>query len=191
MGKIKQINIKNRTYYFYNDIIDLDEFDGSKIKVDRKNVSDIDIYYLGYEYKKKKITECNVIDSVNPLHLRIIDMKDQFKKGKGDNAWYLITFGNADVLRKFASIWKSIRAKIEENTGGIVQYDKEYMKIKFESNDNLPTDNIVNINQVIIIIRSVFAQNGKFYPQLFLDNALYDLLKCYGIKKLIFQKELI
>ena len=52
MGEIKQINIKNRTYYFYNDIIDLDEFDGSKIKVDKKIFNDIGIYYLGYEYKK-------------------------------------------------------------------------------------------------------------------------------------------
>ena len=84
-------------------------------------------------------------------------------------------FGDADVLKKLANIWKSIRAKIEENTSGIVQYDKDYMKIKFESNDNLPTDNIVNMHQVTIIIRSVFAQNGKFYPQLFLDDALYEL----------------
>ena len=52
MGEIKQIDIKNRTYHFYNDIIDLDEFGGSKIKVD-KNEDDIGIYYLGYEYKKK------------------------------------------------------------------------------------------------------------------------------------------
>ena len=174
MGEIKQINIKNRTYYFYNDIIDLDEFDGSKIKVDRKNFNDIDIYYLGYEYKKK-ITECNEINSVNPLYLRIKDMKGQFKKSKDDNVWYLILFGDADVLRKFANIWKSIRAKIEENTGDIVQYDKDYMKIKLESNDNLSTDNIVNMHLVTIIIRSVFAQNGKFYPQLFLDDALYEL----------------
>ena len=49
------------------------------------------------------------------------------------------------------------------------------MKIKFESYDNLPTDNIVNIHQVTIIIRSVFAQNGEFYPQLYLDDALYEL----------------
>ena len=140
----------------------------------RKNFNGIDIYYLGYEYKKK-ITECNEINSVNPLYLRILDMKGQFKKGKGDNGWYLIIFGGANVLRKFANIWKSIRAKIEKNTGGIVQYDKDYMKIKFESNDNLPTDNIVNMHQVTIIIRSVFAQNGKFYPQLFLDDALYEL----------------
>ena len=115
-------------------------------------------------------------------------MKGQFK---GNNVWYLILFGDADVLRKFANICKIIRAKIEENTVGIVQYDKDYMKIKFESNDNLPTDNIVNMHQVTIIIRSVFAQNDKFYPQLFLDDALYELQKSYGIKKLIFQKELL
>ena len=78
------------------------------------------------------------------------------------------------VFNNFANICKSIRAKIEENTGGIVQYDKDYIKIKLESNDNLPTDN-VSMHQVAIIIRSVFAQNSKFYTQLFLDDALYEL----------------
>ena len=187
---MKQINNKNKTYYYYNDIIDLDEFDGSKIKVEKKNFNDIDIYYLGYEYKKK-ITECNVINSVNPLYLRIIDMKGQFKKCKGDNIWSLIIYGDAYALRNFANIWKSTRAKTEENTDDTVQYDKDYIKIKFKSKDDLPIDNIVNMHQVIIIIRSVFAQNGKFYPQLFLGHALYELQKCYDIKKLIFQKESI
>ena len=49
------------------------------------------------------------------------------------------------------------------------------MTIKFESNDNFSTDNIVNIYQVTIIIRNIFAQNSKFYPQLFLDDALDEL----------------
>ena len=53
MGEIKQINLKNRTDYFYNDIINLDEFDGSKVKVDKKEFNDIDIYYLDLKYKKK------------------------------------------------------------------------------------------------------------------------------------------
>ena len=123
----------------------------------------------------KKITEYNEINNVNPLYLRIKDMKDQFYQGKSDNIWYLIIFGDADVLRKFENVWKSIRAKIEENTGGNVNYDKNYMRIKFQSNDNLPTDNIVNMHQVTTIIKSVFAQNGKFYPQLFSDYALYEL----------------
>ena len=49
------------------------------------------------------------------------------------------------------------------------------MRIKLESNGNLPTDNIINMNLLTIIIRSVFAQNGKFYHQLFLDDALFEL----------------
>ena len=81
MKEIKQINIKNRTYYFHNDIIDLDEFSGSKIKVEKKNFNDTGIYYLGYDYKKNT-TECNVRNNVNLLYLTIKDMKGQFKKGK-------------------------------------------------------------------------------------------------------------
>ena len=59
MGTTKEINIKNRTYYFYNDFINLDEFDESKIKVNKKDFHDIDIYYLSYEHKTKT-SECNV-----------------------------------------------------------------------------------------------------------------------------------
>ena len=88
METIKQINIKNRTYYFYSDIINLDEFDESKVKIDKKDFNHIDIYYLGYEHKKK-ISECSVINSINPLYLRNIIINGQFEKGK-DDAWYLI-----------------------------------------------------------------------------------------------------
>ena len=83
METTKEINIKNRTYYFYNDIINPDEFDKRKIKVDKKDFNDIDIYYLGYDHTKK-ISECNVTNSVNPLYLRIININGQFKKGKDD-----------------------------------------------------------------------------------------------------------
>ena len=53
MGEIKQINIKNRTYYFYNDIIDLDEFDGSKIKVDKKILMTLVFIILDMNIRKK------------------------------------------------------------------------------------------------------------------------------------------
>ena len=114
MGTTKEINIKNRTYYFYNDIINLDEFDESKIKVDKKDFNDIDIYYLGYEHKKK-ISECNVINSVNLLYLRIVDMKGQFEKGK-DDAWYLVISDKDDVYKKLVDIFESIKNKITEKT---------------------------------------------------------------------------
>ena len=47
------------------------------------------------------------------------------------------------------------------------------MKIKFDSNNILPTDKDVNIRTAIIIIRAIFAEDGKYYPQLSLDSGLY------------------
>ena len=55
----------------------------SKTKVDKKDFNDIDIYYLGYEHKKK-ISECSVINSVNSLYLKIINMNGRLNKGKDD-----------------------------------------------------------------------------------------------------------
>ena len=53
MGTTKQINIKNRTYYFYNDLIDLENFDARLLKIDKKSYKDINIYNIGYATKKK------------------------------------------------------------------------------------------------------------------------------------------
>ena len=147
MGTTKEINIKNRTYYSYNDIIDLDEVDESKIKVDKKDFNDTDIYYLGYEHKKK-ISECNVINSVNPFYLRIININGQFKKGK-DDAWYLV-ISDKDIYKKPVDIFESIKNKITEKALDVVEYDKDYRKIKFESNNIFPTDKDVNLYTVLI-----------------------------------------
>ena len=53
MGTVKQINIKNRTYYFYNDIIDLENFDARLLKIDQKSYKDIGIHNIRYVTKKK------------------------------------------------------------------------------------------------------------------------------------------
>ena len=54
MGKVKQIEIKNRTYYFNNDIINIEDFNSSLLKIDKKLYKDIDIYYIGFITVKKK-----------------------------------------------------------------------------------------------------------------------------------------
>ena len=70
MGEVKQINIKNWTYYFYNNITDLKEFDVRLLKVDKNSYKNIDIYYIGY-ITNKKIDDYESIYSVNPLYLHI------------------------------------------------------------------------------------------------------------------------
>ena len=69
METIEQINIKNRTYYFYNDIIDIKNFDLSMLKLNKKPYKDIGIYNIGY-ITIKKIGDCKNINSVNPIYLR-------------------------------------------------------------------------------------------------------------------------
>ena len=87
MGEIKQINIKNRTYYFYNDQINLKDFDAKLLKVDRKDYNEIDIYYISY-VTVKKIANCNNMNSVNPLYLMINEMVGHFKEKNGNK--YLV-----------------------------------------------------------------------------------------------------
>ena len=64
---MKQLNIKNRIYYFYNDLINLENFNPSLLKLDKKSSMDINIYYIGYVTKKPEYN----INSVNPLYLLI------------------------------------------------------------------------------------------------------------------------
>ena len=70
MGKVKQTEIKIQSYYFYNDIINIEEFDSNLLKIDKKSYKDIDIYYIGY-ITIKKIDDCENIYSENPLYLII------------------------------------------------------------------------------------------------------------------------
>ena len=62
----KQSDIKNRSYYFYNDLINLSYFSMNNLKLDKKTWKDIDIYYIGYVDKNKPANWC--VNSVNPLY---------------------------------------------------------------------------------------------------------------------------
>ena len=79
MGNIKEINIKSRTYYFFDDIIKIKDFDSNLLKIDRKSYKNIDIYYTGYITMKD--SDYVRINSVNPLYL-IIDKVDGFIEEK-------------------------------------------------------------------------------------------------------------
>ena len=79
MGAVKQIDIKNRTYHFYNDIIDLKIFDARLLKIDKKSYKNIDIYCIGY-ITIKKIVDCESIYSVNPFICVLIMQMDMLRK---------------------------------------------------------------------------------------------------------------
>ena len=88
MRKVKQINIKNRTCYFYTDQVDLKDFDAKLLKIVKKDYNEVDIYYIGY-VTVKKIANCNNINSVNPLHLMINEMIGHFEE-KNENKYLVL-----------------------------------------------------------------------------------------------------
>ena len=184
MGTVKQINIKNRTYYFYNDIIDLENFDSSLLKLNKKSHKDIGIYNIRY-ITIKKIGDCKNIYSVNPLYLRInhahgyIDSSSAEEENENkylifDSMELHLIVENKDLLKKHNDLFNGIRDKIKEINDDDCDYERNYMKIKFNSDDNLPLNKPLNFHNMTITIRSVFEEDGKLYPQVFLDDTLYE-----------------
>ena len=82
---------------------------------------------------------------------------------------------NKELLKKYNDVWNGIKNKIKEVSSGECDYEKDYMKIKFNSDDNLPLNKTLKFRLMTITIRSVFSESGKFYPQLFLHDTLYEL----------------
>ena len=117
MRKIRQINIKNRTYCFYAKLL----------KIDKKDYNEIDIYYIGY-VTIKKIGDYNNINSVNPLYLMINEMIGHFEE-KNENKYLVLDEidENKEVLNKYEEVWEGIKKEIETiNSGEKIEYGKDF-----------------------------------------------------------------
>ena len=104
MGVVKQIDIKNRTYYFYNDIINIKNIDPILLKIDQKSNKDIGIYNIGY-ITIKKINDCENIYSVNPLYL-LVNYANGYIDEKGVNKYVIFdsTDKNKELLKKYNDV---------------------------------------------------------------------------------------
>ena len=78
-------------------------------------------------------------------------------------------------LKGYGELWSKIRDLIRSINKNSNDYDKKYMKIKFNSNDELPLNKTIDIPIMTIIVRAIFLRNNKFYQQVFLDNCLYEI----------------
>ena len=82
---------------------------------------------------------------------------------------------NKELIKKYNDVFNGIRDKIKEVSSDECDYEKDYMKIRFNSDDNLPLNKPVKFYNMTITIRSVFEEDGELYPQVFLDDTLYEL----------------
>ena len=169
MEQEKEINFKNQTYYFFDDIIDINNFHSSLLKIDKNPYKDIDIYYIGY-ISIKKFSDCENIHRVNPLYLIIHSVTAYFKEKNGEK--YLIL----DPTDKYEEVFTGIRSEIKTINGGKeLFYEKNYDRIRIDAGDDLPLKKRLKIPTLIIIIRCVFQEGEGLYPQIYLDECLYEL----------------
>ena len=175
MRTLKQIDIKVRTYYFYNDIIDIENFDSSLLKIDKKSYKDIVIYNIVYT-TIKKIDNYKNICSVNPLYL-YVNCSSGYIEEKGVNKHLIFDSldENKELLKKYSDVFNGIMGKVKEVSNDECDYEKDHMKTKFNSDDSLSLNKPLNFYNVIISIKSVFKKDGKLYPEVFLDDILYGL----------------
>ena len=131
------------------------------------------IYYMVYVmiYNHLKI------NSVNLLYL-IINKINVYIEENNNGDKYL-TLGPTDeskeILRKYDKMWSKIKDLIRLITTNSDDYDVKYMKIKFDSNDDLALKKTLELPNMTIVVRSVLHEVNKYYPQVFLNESLYKL----------------
>ena len=96
---IRQPNIKDRAYYFYNDVINIKNFNINNLKLDKKGVLDNDVYYIAYITKEPQWDD----NSVNPLYLIINRIKVYFEEVDGDK-YLIISSESGDIMQKYQRI---------------------------------------------------------------------------------------
>ena len=161
-------------------MIDIKKFYPDLLKIDKKSYKDIGIYNIGY-ITIKIIDDYENIYSVNPLYLTITHACGYIEE-KGVNKYLVFnsmelhsTDENKELLKKYNDVFNGIRNKIKKMSGNGCYYEKDYMKIKFNSDDDLPLNKQLKFHNMIITIRSAFEEDGKLYPQVLLDDTLYEL----------------
>ena len=83
---------------------------------------------------------------------------------------------NKEVLTKYTRLWDGIKNEIEAiNSCKEGEYGKDLVKIKFDTDDDLPLNKLLKLHMLTIFVTSVFENDGKFYPQIYLDECLYEL----------------
>ena len=101
-----------------------------------------------------------------------IDKVDGYIEENGNRNKYLTlvsTDKNKEVLKKYSELWDKIKNLIKKINVKPGEYGKDFMKIKFNSDDNLHLNKICKLHNLALVVRSAFKEDGKYYPQVFLD----------------------
>ena len=160
----KQIKIINQARYRYPDIISLKKFESMFSQIDRKQAV------------IKRIDDYERICSVIARLYWIVSFASGYIKERGGNKYLIFDYSlsiNKELLKKYTKFWDVVKHKIKKINGGKESdYRNYYIKIKFESDDDLPLNEPLIFYEMHIFVLFVFKNDDKLYPELFLDQTL-------------------
>ena len=118
------------------------------------------------------------INSVNPLYLVIRKVDGNVEELDYSDDRYLniaLTNNNTEIIDNFNEVWKGIKDQILKLDGSVKEYEKDYKKIRFNSDVVLPINAVLKFYSRTVIIRCIIDKNSKYYPQIYLKDALFEL----------------
>ena len=129
---IRQLNIKKNDLHFYNDLINIKNFNINNLKLDKKGVLGNYVNHIGYITKKPQWN----VKSVNPPYLMINRIKGHFEEINGDK-YLIINSKNGDIMQKYQEVFNGIKEIIKKinDYNQPIKHDDDYMKIKFNTDD--------------------------------------------------------
>ena len=152
------LDIESRLFTLFAKVVNILHFNPKRLNIQKEESGEKCIYYINY--------------NKNPFDLVIDDLKGNFKEND-DNKYITMIFKSKSQKMMYTRIWEEIKKVINE-IDEFSNYNKNYKIISFETDDILSLNSITNIYYITIIIESVFKDNNKFYPQIYLTNFMYN-----------------
>ena len=178
------MKIKNRPDYLFNDnmIVNIKDFDSSLLEINKlsfKGVFSVSIHYIKYiPTKRSNRVSIDKADNDEDYLYLFLDDADGYIE-ENDGIKYLVftsTGKNKEALKNYTKHWEETKKQIEViNDDEPIKYRKDFMKIRFESYDDLSLDKAFSISDMIIAAASVLEKNGKYYLKIILDKCAYKL----------------
>ena len=145
------------------------DFDVNLVKVvKRESRIGANIYYIGYVLKPNYDN-----NSINPLYFAINHLFGHIEKIEGSSDKYLVVnINNEKIINVFDELWKFIKNKITSSNSS--NKIKEYNKLRFNSNVDLPLDTLIEFRALVMNINCVIEKDGEYYPEIYLNECSYN-----------------
>ena len=171
---IKQLVLKKRSCYFFNNSVLLKDFDKTKLKIVKHDCVDRYVYHIDYVKN---------INNVNPLYFIIPEFYGYIEEHEGRKYLNIALTGiKNDVLSEYEKTWDGILEQVIKINDCACISEKDYYKIKVGSvkcdddkdNIDLPLDKLIKFNAVIISNRLLIEKDNRLFLESYLEECLYD-----------------